>query len=42
MSNRDVLAASIAVMHESAVMEGPPVIQSLLQRVEHEARVRRS
>jgi hypothetical protein len=29
-------------MHEPAAMEGPPVMQSLLQRVEHEAGVRRS
>src|SRR5216684_6049631 len=36
------LAASVAVMHEPAAMEGPPVMQSLLQRIEHEARVRRS
>jgi len=27
-------------MHEPTTMEGPPVMQSLFQRVEHEARVR--
>ena len=36
------LTASVTVMHEPAAMEGPPVMQSLLQRVEHEAGVRRS
>jgi hypothetical protein len=25
-------------MHQPAAMEGPPVMQSLFQRVEHEAR----
>jgi hypothetical protein len=29
-------------MHEPVAMEGPPVMQSLLQGVEHESRVRRS
>jgi hypothetical protein len=29
-------------MHQSAAVERPPVMQSLLQRVEHEACVRRS
>jgi len=29
-------------MDEPAATEGPPVMQSLLQRVEHEAGVRRS
>jgi hypothetical protein len=29
-------------MHEPAAMKGPPVMQSLLQGVEHEACVRRS
>jgi hypothetical protein len=28
------------MMHEPAAMEGLPVMQSLFQRVEHEARVR--
>jgi hypothetical protein len=27
-------------MHEPAALKGPPVMQSLLQGVEHEARVR--
>src|ERR1700730_12718444 len=40
--DRDVLAASVAVMHEPAAMEGPPIMQSLLQGVEHEVGVRRS
>ena len=30
------------VMDEPAAMQRPPVMQSLFQRVEHEARVRRS
>jgi hypothetical protein len=34
------LAASVAVMHEPTAMQRPPVMQSLFQRVEHEARVR--
>ena len=38
--DRDVLAASVAVMHEPTAMQWPPVMQSLFQRVEHEARVR--
>jgi hypothetical protein len=29
-------------MHEPAAMEGPPVMQSLLQGVEYEAGMRRS
>jgi hypothetical protein len=36
------LAAPIAVMHESAAMDGPPIVQRLLQRVEDEARLRRA
>src|SRR6266511_1973078 len=38
--DRDVLAAPVAVMHEPAAMHRPPVMESLLQRVEHEAGVR--
>ena len=38
--DRDVLAASVAVMHEPAAMKGSAVMQGLLQGVEHEARVR--
>jgi hypothetical protein len=34
------LAASVAVMHQPTAMQRPPVMQSLVQRVEHEARVR--
>ena len=33
-------AASVAVVHEPALMDGPPIMQGLLQRIEHEARVR--
>jgi hypothetical protein len=29
-------------MHQPTAMDGPPIMQSLLQRIEHEARVRRS
>ena len=39
--DRDVLAASVAVMHEPAAMDGPPIMEGLLQRIEHEARMRR-
>ena len=39
--DRDVLAAAVAVMHEPAAMDGPPVMQRLLQRIEHEAGMRR-
>ena len=39
--DRDILAAAVAVMHEAAAMDGPPIMQRLLQRVEHEARMRR-
>ena len=38
--DRDVLAASVTVMHQPTAMQRPPVMQSLFQRVEHEARVR--
>jgi hypothetical protein len=34
------LTASVAVMHEPAAMEGPPIMQRLLQRIEHEACMR--
>ena len=37
--DRDVLAAAIAVVHEPAAMDGPPIMEGLLQRIEHEARV---
>ena len=36
--DRHVLAAPVAVMHEPAAMDGPPIMQRLLQRIEHEAR----
>ena len=39
--DRDVLAASVAVMDEPAAMHGPPLVERLLQRIEHEARMRR-
>ena len=35
--DRDVLAAPVAYVHEPAAMDGPPVMQRLLQCVEHEA-----
>ena len=38
---RDVLAASVAVVHEPAAMDGPSFMEGLLQSIEHEARVRR-
>src|SRR5258708_26262946 len=37
--DRDVLAASVAVMCEPAAMGGPPIMEGLLQRIEHEARM---
>ncbi|MGY3235182.1 hypothetical protein ACVMAJ_002072 [Bradyrhizobium sp. USDA 4448] len=30
------------MVHESAAMDQPPIVQGLLQRIEHEARVRRA
>src|SRR5262245_53550807 len=36
------LAASVTVMHQPATMAGPPVMQSLLQGVEHQVRMGRS
>jgi hypothetical protein len=33
-------AASVTVMHEPTATQGPPVMRSLIQRVEHEPRVR--
>ncbi len=36
------LGASVAVLYEPAAMGGPPIMEGLLQRIEHEARVRRS
>ena len=35
------LAAAIGMMHETSAMNGPPIVQGLLQRIEHEARMRR-
>jgi hypothetical protein len=29
-------------VHEAAAVHGPPVVQGLLQRIEHEARMRRA
>ena len=42
ISNRDILAAPVAVMDQAAAMQGPPVMQSLLQRIKHEPRMRRA
>src|SRR3954453_4820545 len=36
------LAAPVAVVHEPATMDRPPIMQGLLQRIEHEARMRRA
>ena len=30
-------AASVAMMHEPAAMDRPPIVQCLFQRIEHEA-----
>jgi hypothetical protein len=35
------LAASIAMVHEPAAMDGPPIMERLFQCVQHEARMRR-
>jgi hypothetical protein len=35
-----VLAAPVAVVHEAAAIDRPPLMQRLLQRIEHEARMR--
>ena len=40
--DRDVLAAPIAMVDELAAMDWPPIMQGLLQRIEHEAGMRRS
>jgi hypothetical protein len=37
--DRDVLAAPVAMVHEPDAMDWPPIMQGLLQRVEHEAGV---
>src|SRR4029079_10688776 len=37
--DRDVLAASVAVMHEPAAMRRLPVMEGLLERIDDEARV---
>ena len=42
VSDRDVLAASVAVMHEPAAMDGPSFVQRLLKSIENEACMRRS
>ena len=39
---RDILAAPVAMMDQAAAMQGPPVMQSLLQRIKHEPRTRRA
>src|SRR3981189_2380717 len=33
------LAAAVGVMYEPAAMDGPPIMEGLLQRIEHEARM---
>jgi hypothetical protein len=33
-------AASVAMMHEPAAMDRPPIVQCLFQRIEHEAGMR--
>ena len=38
---RDILAASVAVVDQAAAIQGPPVMQSLLQRIKHEPGMRR-
>src|ERR1035437_8055169 len=40
--DRDVLAAPVAMMHEPAAMRRAPVMKGLLERIEHEARMRGS
>src|SRR5208283_2425012 len=40
--DRDVLHAAVAVMDEGAAAKGTALAQSLLERVEHEARMRRA
>ncbi len=40
--NGYILAAPVAVMDQAAAMQGPPVMQSLLQRIKHEPRMRRA
>src|SRR5271163_276829 len=41
VSDGDVLAASIAVVHEPASLHGPPIMESLFQSVQDEAGMRR-
>src|ERR1700729_1455115 len=41
VSDGDVLAASIAVVHEPASLHRPPIMESLLQSVKDEAGMRR-
>ena len=38
--DRDILAATIAVMDQPAAMNWPPVVQSLLEGIEHKAGMR--
>jgi hypothetical protein len=40
--DRDVLAAAITVMHQSSTANGPTLVQSLLERIEHKVRMRRA
>ncbi len=37
--DRDVLAASVAVMHQPSAMDRPSLMESLLHGVEHDARM---
>src|SRR3954447_23443018 len=41
VANRDILHPPIAMVHETATLDGPARVQGLLERVEHEAGVRR-
>src|SRR3954452_13803018 len=41
VANRDILHPPIAMVHEPATLDRPPRVQGLLERVEHEAGVRR-
>jgi len=40
VSDRDILAAAVAVMDQPAAMNWPPVVQSLLQGIKNEAGMR--
>lgn len=40
--DRDVLAASVAMVDETAAMNRPPIMECLLQGIEHKAGMRRA